>query len=269
MKFKTGLVLVVVIILLGIIGPYFVQNPLAVSNFTDMPPSLQHWLGTDNFGRDVFAQLCFGIRNSMLIGIIAGGIGVLLAVIVGGIGPYIGGILDKITSLITNLVIILPIIPLFIILSFLFTNLTLVDVGFILGITAWPWAARSIRSQVLTLKEREFIDLSRMSGQGSADILIREVLPNMLAYIMMVFVILTGTAILAETALTMVGISKTTHVTLGFMLYEAQRTTRVSFFWDVPWFFFPPGIVITLLLTGFFVMHSGLDEVFNPKLRAR
>ncbi len=267
-KFKIGLIIVAIIILLGVFGPFLVADPLAQNwEIPDQEPSLQHWLGTTNFGEDVFAQLCFGIRNSMLVGFIAGGIGTLLAIVVGGIGAYRGGILDKILSLITNLAIILPIIPLFMIIAATVSGLTLPLVGLILGLTSWPWAARSIRSQVLTLKEREFINLARMSGQRGSRILIEEVLPNMLAYIMMVFVILTGSAILAETALTMIGISTTESVTLGYMLYMARRVTRVPFWWYVPWYFIPPGLVLTVLLTGFFVMHSGLDEVFNPKLR--
>jgi peptide/nickel transport system permease protein len=267
-KFRIGLLITIIIVGFGVIGPLFVGDPLAQDlAVAAQGPSAQHILGTTNFGEDVFAQLCYGIGNSLLVGLIAGGLGTLIAVLVGGIGPYRGGILDKITSLITNLAIILPLIPLFMIIAATVSGMTLVLVGVILGLTSWPWAARSIRSQVLTLKEREFINLARLSGQRGTRILVEEVLPNMLAYIMMVFVILTGTAILAESALSMIGVSTTPSVTLGYMLYNARRVTRVPFWWYSWWHFIPPGLVLTILLTAIFVMHSGMDEVFNPRLR--
>jgi peptide/nickel transport system permease protein len=120
---------------------------------------------------------------------------------------------------------------------------------------------------MLTLKEREFVNLARMSGDSSIRIVVTEILPNMMAYIMMVFVILTGTSILAESALSMIGVSTTPTITLGYMLYWAQHQTIVPFWWNIWWWFIPPGLVLTIILTAIFIIHAGLDEVFNPKLR--
>jgi peptide/nickel transport system permease protein len=272
MKFKIGLIIFLSVFLLGIVGPFFVGDPLAQSldpTLWNNGPSSAHILGTTQYGEDVFAQFCYGIRNSLVIGFLAGTLGTLIAVLVGGLGPYRGGIADKLTTLLTNLVIILPLIPLFIIIRQLIVGeMNILEVGVILGVTSWPWAARSIRSQVLTLKEREFINLARMSGEKGTQIVVKEVLPNMFAYIMMVFVILTGTAILAESALSMIGISaSTSSVTLGFMLWQARRITSLPFWWYAWWYFVPPGVILTVLLTSIFVMHSGMDEVFNPRLR--
>jgi peptide/nickel transport system permease protein len=268
MKFKIGLLIAVIIVGLGVIGPFFVPNPTTITSARLEPPSAQHLLGTTQFGQDVFAQLCYGIQNSLVIGGVAGGLGTLIAVLVGGIGPYLGGKFDQLFSMITNLIICLPVYALFIIIAAgSRQGLTLLGVGLILGLISWPWAARSIRSQVLTLKEREFINLARMSGQSGPQIVLAEILPNMFAYIMMVFVILTGTAILAESALSMIGIATTKTVTLGYMLYWAQRQTQVPMWWYVWWYFIPPGLVLTILLTSIFVMHAGMDEVFNPRLR--
>jgi peptide/nickel transport system permease protein len=267
-KAMFGLVVLIVFILLGTVGPLLVGDPYNMNlSLMGLPPSLEHILGTTGFGEDVFAQLCNAIGNSLLVGLIAGILGTLIAVFIGAVGPYRGGLADKISNLITNLALVLPLIPLFIIIASVVRGLNLVLIGVILAVTSWPWAARSIRSQMLTLKEREFVDLARMSGDSSVRVVVIEILPNMLAYIMMVFVILTGTAILAESALSMIGVSTTRTITLGYMLYWAQHETIVPFWWNIWWWFIPPGIVLTVILTAFFVIHAGLDEVFNPKLR--
>ncbi|NHI88858.1 MAG: ABC transporter permease [Candidatus Thorarchaeota archaeon] len=263
-----GLVVLIVFILLGTVGPLFVGDPYNMNlNQMGRPPSLAHILGTTSFGQDVFAQLCNAVGNSLLVGLVAGVLGTLIAVFVGAVGPYIGGLADRISNLVTNLALVLPLIPLFIIIASVVRGLNLVLIGIILAVTAWPWAARSIRSQMLTLKEREFVNLARMSGDRAVRIVVTEILPNMMAYIMMVFVILTGTAILTESALSMIGVSTTPTITLGYMLYWAQHETIVPFWWNIWWWFIPPGIVLTVILTAFFVIHAGLDEVFNPKLR--
>ena len=267
-KFMIGLAVLVILILLGTVGPFLLGDPYYMDlSLMGRPPSFAHILGTTSFGEDVFTQLCSAIGNSLVVGLVAGGLGTLIAILVGAVGPYRGGLADKISSLATNLALVLPLIPLFIIIASVVRGLNLVLIGVILAVTSWPWAARSIRSQVLTLKEREFVNLARMSGQNSVQIVVTEVLPNMLAYIMMVFVILTGTSILAESALSMIGVSTTRTITLGYMLYWAQHETTVPFWWNIWWWFIPPGIVLTALLTAIFVIHAGMDEVFNPRLR--
>lgn len=267
-KAMFGLIVLVIFILLGTVGPLFVGDPYTMNlNMMGRPPSLEHILGTTGFGQDVFTQLCNAIGNSLLVGLVAGSLGTMIAVFIGAVGPYIGGFADRISNLVTNLALVLPLIPLFIIIASVLRGLDLFLIGIILAVTSWPWAARSIRSQMLTLKEREFVNLARMSGDRSVRIVVVEILPNMLAYIMMVFVILTGTSILAESALSMIGVSTTETITLGYMLYWAQHVTIVPFWWDIWWWFIPPGMVLTIILTAFFVIHAGLDEVFNPKLR--
>jgi peptide/nickel transport system permease protein len=267
-KAMFGLAVLLIFILIGAVGPLFLGDPYNMNlSIMGQPPSLEHILGTTSFGEDVFAQLCSAIGNSLLVGLVAGSLGTLIAIFVGAVGPYRGGLADRISNLVTNLALVLPLIPLFIIIASVVRGLNLVLIGVILAVTSWPWAARSIRSQMLTLKEREFVDLARMSGDRNIRIVVIEILPNMLAYIMMVFVILTGTAILAESALSMIGVSTTRTITLGYMLYWAQHETIVPFWWNIWWWFIPPGIVLTVILTAFFVIHAGLDEVFNPKLR--
>jgi len=263
-----GLSIVVVIILLGVIGPMVTLNPNKM-NFgaLSQAPDTHFLLGTTQFGEDVFAQLCSSIRNSLMVGAFAGAVGTLIAVFLGALGPYKGGLADDVSSFVTNVVIVFPVLPMLIVLSAVIVERTLFLVGVLIALTSWPWAARSIRSQVLSLKEREFINLARMSGMKDRITVVTEVLPNMLAYIMMVFVLLTGGAIIAEAAISMIGLGPPHALTLGQMLYWAMRQTRLAHWWDSWWWFLSPGIVLTVFLSAVFVMHAGMDEIFNPRLR--
>jgi len=233
------------------------------------PPSKYHPLGTDDFSCDVLAKLCEGIRNSLMVGVIAGFIGASLAILVGGIGPYIGGLADDISNGLTNFFLVLPMLPLLIVLVKILQERSLLLVAVLIGcIPTWPWAARSIRSQVLSLKEREFVNIARMSGAKDRTIAIFEVLPNMLSYVVMVFVIGLSIAILTEAGMSMIGVGPEPgqYVTIGTMLYWVLNTSS-GVPWDFWWWFIPPGLVLTTLLVGIYVMHSGMDEVFNPRLR--
>lgn len=256
------------IIMLGIIGPMVTRDPNK-KNYKRIfqPPSSEFILGTTTFGEDVFAQLCMGIRNSLIVGVLAGVLGTLIAVLFGALGPYKGGLADDISNFVTNIAIVFPILPLLIILAAILEHRSLFLVGGLIAVTSWPWAARSIRSQVLTLKEREFVNLARMSGMNDRRIVIEEILPNMLAYIMMVFVLLVGGAIIAEAGISMIGLGPYGTITLGQMLYWAIHQTIAPHWWDGWWWFFPPGLVLTMFLSAVFVMHAGMDEIFNPRLR--
>ncbi|MGB9135456.1 MAG: ABC transporter permease subunit, partial [Candidatus Bathyarchaeia archaeon] len=163
-KFIIGAAVVTAIILFGTIGSLLTRDPLAYSSHFVEPPSGDFLLGTGNFGEDVLAQLCMGTRNSLMIGAIAGGFATLIAILVGGIGPYKGGLIDEISNAFTNAVMVFPMLPLLILLAAVFRTNSMLLVAALIGLTSWPWAARCIRSQVLTLKERGFIDIARMSG---------------------------------------------------------------------------------------------------------
>lgn len=272
-KFKTGFSIVMAIALLGIIGPFLTPDPLKY-NYEErgLPPLTRgHLLGTtDPWGQDLFAQLCTGIRNSLFVGIVGGGLGTLIAVLVGALGPYKGGLADDIANFITNVVMVFPVYPALLILSAAVgkEGRSVMLVAALIALTSWPWAARTIRSQVLSLKEREFVNLAKLSGMRSRDIVLKEVLPNMMAYVTMVFVLLMGGAMLAETGISLLGVGPIPqfHITLGSMLYNCM-TNPVRSWRDIWWWYVPPGVVLTLLLSAIFIMHAGMDEVFNPRLR--
>jgi peptide/nickel transport system permease protein len=268
-KFKIGAAIVLAIVLFGIIGSLLTRDPFEYSSRFVEPPSSQFLLGTGNFGEDVLAQLCTGTRNSLMIGAMAGGIATLIAVLIGGIGPFKGGLMDELSNAFTNVVMVFPLLPLLILLASIMRGGSMFLVAGLIGITSWPWAARSIRSQVLTLKERGFIDIARMSGMKDRNIVIREIMPNMLAYIIVVFVVSLSIAVLTESGLSMIGLGPdlSSNVTLGTMLYWVLNNTHTALPWNLWWCFIPPGLLLTVFLVAVFVMHAGMDEVFNPKLR--
>jgi peptide/nickel transport system permease protein len=268
-KFKIGAAIALGIVLFGIIGSLLTRDPFEYSSRFVEPPSSQFLLGTGNFGEDVLAQLCTGTRNSLMIGAIAGGIATLIAVLIGGIGPFKGGVMDEISNAFANVVMVFPLLPLLILLASIMRGGSMFLVAGLIGVTSWPWAARSIRSQVLTLKERGFIDVARMSGMKDRNIVIREIMPNMLAYIIVVFVVSLSIAVLTESGLSMIGLGPdlSSNVTLGTMLYWVLNNTHTALPWNLWWCFIPPGLLLTVFLVAVFVMHAGMDEVFNPRLR--
>jgi peptide/nickel transport system permease protein len=267
-KFIFGFAVVGAVILIGIIGPLVTRDPNKM-DFTSMgqPPNNEHLLGTTMFGQDILAQLCTGVRNSLFVGGLAGALGTLIAILFGALGAYKGGFADTIFSFVTNIVIVFPVLPLLIILSATLSQRSLLLVAVLIALTLWPWAARSIRSQVLSLKEREFVNLARMSGMKDTTMVVTEVLPNMLAYLMMVFVLLVGGAILSEAAISMIGLGAPNAITLGQMLWWAINQTMYPNWWTMWWWFVPPGLVLTIFLSAVFVMHAGMEELFNPRLR--
>ena len=265
-----GASVVLAIVLFGVIGSLVTRNPLEFSSHYVEPPSSEFLLGTGNFGEDVLAQLAAGTRNSLMIGAIAGAFATLIAVSVGGLGPYKGGFADEISNAFTSVVMVFPMLPLLILLAAILESRSMFLVAGLIGATSWPWAARSIRSQVLTLKERGYIDIARMSGMKDRKIVMAEIMPNMLAYIIVVFVVSLSIAVLTEAGLSMIGLGPDpgSSVTLGSMLYWVLNSTQVALPWYLWWVFIPPGLVLTVFLLAVFVMHTGMDEVFNPRLRS-
>jgi peptide/nickel transport system permease protein len=271
-KFLVGTTIVLAIILFGMVGPALTRDPLAYNAYNiGKPPSNDFPLGTGNFGEDELAQLCTGTRNSLMIGAIAGSLAMLIGVLVGGIGPYKGGLVDEIANAFTNVVMVFPMLPLLILLAAIFETRSMLLLATLIGLTSWPWAARCIRSQVLTLKERGFIDVARMSGMKDRKIVVTEIMPNMLAYIIIVFVVSLSIAVLTEAGLSMIGLGPDpgSNVTLGSMLYWVMNgaSASASLPWNLWWCFIPPGLILTIFLVAVFIMHNGMDEVFNPRLR--
>ncbi|MFW9905440.1 MAG: ABC transporter permease [Candidatus Thorarchaeota archaeon] len=238
-------------------------------------PSLEHPLGLDDQGRDVLARLSWGTRHSLEIGIVASIIITGFAIFFGAVGAYVGGVVDDFMQFIVNIFIILPVVPVLLLISY-FTK----DPGFqfiieghiliavIIAFVNWAWAARSIRSQVLSLKERNFVNMARVSGMNNISISLTEILPNMFSYIMLVFAMSLGISIGSEAALSVLGIGvDITFPTLGTLLYWARVLLSATTYNIMYHVFLPPGILITVLFVSIYIVQSEMDEVFNPRLR--
>ena len=267
-RFAIGITILVLIVLLAIIGPSLYDvDPFDFGNPRDMPPSWQHPLGTDSFGRNLLAQLMHAIRTSLYIGLIAATIAVVIGVILGGISGYKRGMVDESLMSVTNIGLLTPSILLMVMIAAYLRVRSPLMVAVIIGATSWPGIARGIRAQTLSLAEREHVHLSIMSAYRASRVLFEDILPNMAAYIFTLFIIYMSGAMLAETGLSLLGAGPTTGTSLGRILFWAQNMYAVSrglWLW-----FVPPGAILVALASSLFIIASALDEYFNPRLRSR
>jgi peptide/nickel transport system permease protein len=265
-RFRFSLILLTLVIGLAVIGPLINKhNPLfAVGGRFDRPSS-SAILGTDVIGNDVFLQLMHGIGTSLKIGLIAGFIATLIGVMIGTISGFIGGLFDEIMMGITNVVITIPTIVILILLSIAVETRSMITMGIIIGVTAWPWTARAIRAQTSSLRAREHVDVARLSGAGSVRIIIFEILPYMFSYIFMAFVLQLSSGILSEATLSLLGLGPDNTISLGKMLQFALQgeAVRTGAYWAI----IPPTLFLAVISFGLLLLQSSLDEVFNPRLR--
>ncbi len=226
-------------------------------------------LGTDNFGRDVLTELVAATKTSLKIGFEAGIIATLVGLILGLIAGYVGGITDDIIMFITNLFTVIPSFVILILISFSLgdANRGVGMVAFIIGVTSWTWTTRSVRSQVISLRNRDHVNLSKLSGHSMWRIMFADILPYIASYVVMAFILQISTAILSEAQLSMIGLGPATakNATLGLMMnWAMQYTAHLNGSW---WAYFPVILVIALISFSLNLMNTGLDQVFNPQLR--
>ena len=235
-----------------------------VANVINLP------LGTDGFGRDVLKQLVSAIGTSLWIGLIAGSIATAIGLTLGLLSGYIGGIVDDIVMFFTNLITVIPGIVLLILISYSISQLERgpVTVAIVIGVTGWAWTTRSVRSQVMSLRNRDHVNLSKLSGHSIPKIIVRDILPYIASYVVMAFILQISIGILSEATLSMLGLgpSTTTTATLGLMLDWSimKSTAHISGAW---WAYYPVILVIALISFSLNLMNTGLDQVFNPQLR--
>ncbi|HSJ52991.1 MAG TPA: ABC transporter permease [Anaerolineae bacterium] len=265
-KLRVSLGVIVFFLLLTVIGPLLTDHaPLDYVGPFGEPPSREYWFGTTTFGQDVFTQFVHGLRATFLVGVIGGGLGTLLGVVVGFAAGYRGGIVDEILNMLTNIVLVIPTLAvLLIIAAYLEVRGIMVEALFI-GFTAWPWAARAVRAQTFSLVNREFVDLAKLSGMKPGKIIFSEIAPNMMSYLLLVFILEFGGAILNAATLDFIGLGPTEGMSLGLMMNNAVMWGALLL--GLWWWFVPPGAAITAIVGALYVMNVGLDEVFNPKLR--
>jgi peptide/nickel transport system permease protein len=226
-------------------------------------------LGTDNFGRDVLTQLVTATRVSLSIGLVAGLVATSIGLILGLVAGYVGGVVDDVIVFITNLFTVIPSFVLLILISFSIgqEQRGAFVIAVVIGLTSWVWTTRAVRAQVISLRNRDHVNLSKLSGHSTAYILLTDILPYIASYVVMALILQISSAILVESSLSILGLGpKTTEVpTLGLMMnwaliYQAPLLGK----W---WAYVPVILVITLTSFSLNLMNTGLDQVFNPTLR--
>jgi len=227
--------------------------------------SSEYWFGTTSFGQDVYAQFVYGLRAAFVVGALGGGIAWLLGFVVGFTSGYRGGWIDDVLNMLTNVVLVIPTLAILIIVAAYLEVQSYATEAVIIGLTSWPWAARAVRSQTFSLKTREFVEVARLSGRSTRQIIATELAPNMSSYLLMMFILLFGGAILIGASLDFLGLGPTESISLGLMMNNSFLASALLLgSW---WWFLPPGLGIVAIVGGLYVMNVGLDEVFNPKLR--
>jgi peptide/nickel transport system permease protein len=268
-RFWVAVALIAFTLLLGGIGPLIVNtDPNAVIGGLYDPPQsspINMWLGTDNEGQSVMANLVYGIRTSLLVGLVAGIVATLVGVIIGLVSGYVGGWVDDILSAITNIMLAIPTLIVIILVSVALQTRTPTILALVIGFTAWPWLARAVRAQSTSVRTREHIDVAKLSGARSITILAWDVLPYLLSYVVMAFVLQVSAAILFEATLSLLGLGPSGSVSLGIMLYWAIAWGSIRT--GAWWAFMPPTIMLSIISFSLLLLQSSLDEVFNPRLR--
>ena len=226
-------------------------------------------LGTDNFGRDVLKELVAACSTSIMIGLIAGLIATSIGLLLGLLGGYLGGIVDDIVMFFTNIFTVIPSIVLLILIAYSISQdqRGAVTVAMVIGFTSWVWTARSVRSQVISLRNRDHVNLSKLSGHSVPRIILTDILPYIASYVVMAFILQISSGILAEATLSLLGLGpKTTEVpTLGLMMnWSMLYSAHINGAW---WAYFPVILTIALISFSLNLMNTGLDQVFNPTLR--
>jgi peptide/nickel transport system permease protein len=265
-KLITGLTIVGIFLAVGIVGPFFVHGQNDITDAGLQSPSGQQWLGTTNTGQAVLKQLIVCARGSLAIGLLAAALSVVLSVLVGVIGGYLGGRTDEVFSLLSNVVLVIPGLPLVIVITDFVQNRGTLVIAAVIGFTSWAASARVLRAQTLSIRERDFIDAARASGEPAWRVITFEALPNLLPIIFSQFIFGMIAAILTEAGLAFLGLGNTDAATWGSMLYFAQNGQALAL--DAWWWFVPPGLCIALVGTGLALINFSIDEVVNPRLRA-
>jgi peptide/nickel transport system permease protein len=265
--FVFGTTLLGLTLLIAFLPPWiFDLDPYRRVGLAYLPPTAKHWLGTDHLGVDMFALLVAGLRSSLYVGFLAGIIATTIGTLIGVYGGFKGGLIDDVLTALTNLFLVIPSLIVLILLSgSLREGRSLTLIGVFIGCTTWTWTARAVRAQASSLRARDHVALARINGYGTLGIVFVHILPYLLSYLFMVFILQTASGILSESVISMLGLGPYDSVSLGNLLNQAIRNEALS---DGAWWaFFPPMLLITVIAFSLYVINTSMEGVFNPRLR--
>ena len=269
-KILIGLGLLAFFILVAIIGPIVAPlDPTATTGDLLSGPTAGHLLGTTQSGQDVFSQLLVGSRSTVVIGFLAGGIATVLSIVLGVCAGYFGGLVDDLLSMLTNVFLVIPGLPLLIVLAAYLPKGTSSNpfvLALIISLTGWAWGARVLRAQTLSMRRRDYVESARVIGERKLRIIGFEILPNLTAIVASSFVFTVLYAIGTYVALTFLAVVDPQQWSWGGMLFWAQSLNAAQV--NAWWWFLPPGLCVALLGTSLALLNFGIDEFINPRLRA-
>jgi peptide/nickel transport system permease protein len=266
--FTAGVILLAGLYVFGLVGLLFI-NPKG-SDMGAVPlnlaPSAQHPLGTDGLGRDMFSVMVIGIPNMFKIGFVAGAVGVMIGAVIGLFAGYYRGALDAVFSSFADVMLVIPSLAVLITVSAYVRVVSVELMAVIVGLLSWPLSARVIRSQTLSLRERLFVQVAKLSGQNDFEIIIRQILPNVTAYLAASFVGAVSGGILASVGLEVLGLGPQNVPTIGRTLYYAFK--GAALFKGMWWWWGPPVVTLAIIFTGLFWISLSLDKYANPRLKS-
>jgi peptide/nickel transport system permease protein len=272
-KVLIGLGALAVFLIVAVIGPWIAPyDPSRTFSSTasfPLPPSAAHWLGTTQQQQDVFSQLLAGGRSTVLVAFVAGLVATALSVVIGVTAGYAGGLADDLLSMLANIFLVMPALPLLIVVfGFLPQSQGGDDalIGLIIAITGWAFGARVLRAQTLSLRSRDYVESARIIGERGWRIITSEILPNLIPIVASSFLFTVLYGVGTYTALAFLGLVNPNHWSWGGMLFYAQVAgSEQSGYW---WLFIPPGLAVAFLGTALALLNFGIDEFINPRLRS-
>jgi peptide/nickel transport system permease protein len=267
-KLVVGLILFTILLLFSLLGPLFIDRELArpMSAMPSRPPSAEYPFGTDDQGRDLLAVAVVGLPLTLQVGLIAGLVAIVLGAVLGLTAGYVGGVVDMVIRGIADILLTVPgLVVLITVAASIKGAISVQMMALVVASLAWMWPTRTIRSQVLTLRERAYVQMAKLSGMKTPEIIFREIMPNLLPYLAASFVGSVSAAILASIGLEALGLGPQNEPTLGMTIYWAISFNAVirGMWW---WLTMPIGMIVVLFVS-LFLISAGLDEIANPRLR--
>jgi len=264
-KLAIGIVLTMIVVLFALIGPAVTQDPRSYNNPTTSPPSADNLLGTNNLGADLLAQLAEGAAGSLMVGLTAGLIAVTCSLFFGIVAGYRGGFVDEGLSLVTNIMLVIPGLPLVVVIATYLETRSMWMIAVVLGLTSWAGSAVVLRLQAKSLRSRDYVAASKTAGESTGRIILVEILPNLLPLLSSMFLSAVVLAVLSEAGLSYLGLGPSGSITWGTMLNQAAAQS--AFHQGAWWWFVPPGLLIAMLGCGLSLINFAIDETINPKLK--
>jgi peptide/nickel transport system permease protein len=279
-KLITGVTIIALVLLFGLLGRLFWDTRLALTGKSplNLPPvgitttlggtavgTWAHPLGTESSGRDILALMIVGAPNSFLIGIVAATVGMGLGIILGFTAGFLGGRVDEVIRLLSDVAITIPALLVLIVIQSLIRQVEVTTIGLLIAIFAWPTPTRLIRAQVLTMRESGYVQMAKLSGSSTFAIMFKEILPNLIPYLFASFIGNATGAILAAVGLETLGLGPQRIPTLGGTIYYAiQGSALLRNMW---WWWGLPTLLLAIMFIGLLLINLGFDEIANPRLR--